>query len=133
MRSCLKKILIVFILSLWAIICFSLSSNNFVEAKAPKYEPNFTSHLKDYVLNPDNFWVDPEENFRTNVKNLFYPSVYGDNKIYKVVRDITLGVMIIFIVMAWASLLLNKKSDESKKHLTSLLYILLWCFYQVLD
>ena len=37
-----------------------------------------------------------------------------------------LWVMIIFFVWAWASLLLNKKPDEAKKHLYSLLYIMLW-------
>lgn len=130
MWSYLKKILGKLILSFLVIMWFSFSLNTLVEAKAPQYDRDFTSHLKDYVLNPDNFWVDSNKTFRQNVVALFYPSIDGQNSsnknsIYKVIRDITLWVMIIFIVIAWASLLF-KKPEESKKQLMGMLYILLW-------
>ena len=92
----------------------------------PQYEQDFTKPLIDgwYVINNED--VDKKNTLRQNIKTLFYPSVDWQNTIYHIIRDITLWVMIIFIVMAWASLLLNKKPEESKKNLTSLLYILLW-------
>ncbi len=125
MWSYLKKNLGKLILSCLVIIWFSLSLNTFVEAAPPKYDKDFTSHLKNYVLNPDKFWVDSDKTLRENILSLFYPSTYGQNSIYKVIRDITLWVMIIFLVMAWATLLF-KKPEESKKQLTGILYILLW-------
>ena len=96
--------------------------------KLPQYEDDFANPLIDgwYVI--ENGSVDKEHTVRQNIKALFYPSVNDGsaNSIYHVIRDITLWVMIIFIVMAWASLLLNKKPEENKKNLMSLLYILLW-------
>lgn len=121
-----KKKLGLFTLGFLVILWFSMCLNNFVDARAPEYDKDFTSHLGGYVKNPEDYQVKEDQNFRENVKKLFYPSEDWQNSIYKVIRGITLWVMIIFIVWAWASLLLNKKPEESKKHLTSLLYILLW-------
>ncbi len=126
MWSYLKKSLGIITLCLSAFLWFSLFLNNFADAKAPEYDKDFTSHLDGYVKNPEDYQVRANQSFRENVKNLFYPSEDWKNSIYKVIRGITLWVMIIFIIWAWASLLLNKKPEENKKHLTSLLYILLW-------
>ncbi len=92
----------------------------------PQYEDDFADQLTKgwYVIENGN--VKKDQTIRQNIKTLFYPSVDWENTIYHIIRDITLWVMIIFIVMAWASLLLNKKPEESKKNLMSLLYILLW-------
>ena len=134
MWSYLKKNLGIFMLGLLAILWFSISLNSFVDARVPEYDRDFTSYLDGYVKNPEDDQVRADQNFRKNIKNLFYPSEEGDwkNSIYKVRRGITLWVMIIFIVWAWASLLLNKKPEESKKHLTSLLYILLWWVFHII-
>ena len=126
MWSHLKKHLSRFTLYLLVVLWISLSLNNFVNAASPKYEEDFASHLWWFVKKPWDVWVDENNTVRENIIALFYPSRYWANNIYKVIRGITLWVMIIFIVIAWASLLLNKKPEESKKHLTSLLYILLW-------
>lgn len=105
---------------------------NSVEAVAPRYQEDFASQLtgKNYVLDPSNYWVNEEKTLRENVMSLFYPGADLNNKeqnrIYHIIRNISLWVMIIFIIIAWGSLLLNKKPDEAKKHLFSLLYILLW-------
>ena len=122
----LKQKLTILILWLLVIFGWSIFLSNSVEAAPPTRETNFASHLDDYVLQPEKFGVDSDRTFRQNVFDLFYPNITWNNSIYHVVRDITLWVMIIFIVMAWASLLLNKKPEESKKHLSSLLYIMLW-------
>ena len=126
MRLYLKKSLCIFTLGLLAILWFSSSLNNFVEAAPPEFNKDFTDHLGDYVINPDKYQVTSEQNFRKNIINLFYPSVYGPNSIYTIIRGATLWIMILFIVWIWASLLINNKPEESKKRLTSLLYILLW-------
>lgn len=103
---------------------------NYTEAAAPVYETKtkarITGNDKRRVLNPSKY-VDPNKTLRENISNMFYPRAGDDtSKIYLVIRDISLGVMIIFFVIAGASLLLNKKPEESKKHLYSLLYIMLW-------
>ena len=102
---------------------------NYTEAAAPVYETKtkarITGNDKRRVLNPSKY-VDPNKTLRENISNMFYPRAGTDtSKIYLVIRDISLGVMIIFFVIAGASLLLNKKPEESKKHLYSLLYIML--------
>ena len=127
MISFLKQKIWFFVLGLLLILWCCVPSVNFVEAAAPQYERDFSSQLGDYVLASSNFWVDSDKTLRENIADMFYPrSAKGDSKIYEVIRDITLWVMIIFFVWAWASLLLNKKPDEAKKHLYSLLYIMLW-------
>ena len=126
MISFVKKVLWLFILGLLAVVWFSLVSPNYAEAVPPKYDQDFTSELDDYVIKPSKFNVDSNKTLRNNIIELFYPSEQWNNHIYKLIRNISLWVMVIFIVIAWASLLLNKKPDESKQHLYSLLYIMLW-------
>lgn len=131
MFSFLKSRLLVLILTLLSVLGCILPLNTFADSNtAPKYNDDFASYLeKDgWVLNPkEKFGVEKDKTLRENVVALFYPNTTKDwNAIYNVIRDITLWVMIIFIVWMGASLLLNGKSEESKKHLKSLLYIMLW-------
>ena len=127
MISSLKQKLCVIVLGLLIILVWAFYFPNTAEAASLQYKRDFSSQLKDYVIKPSAYWVDSESSFRENVFQLFYPSRMGDSSaIYEIIKWITLWVMVIFIVMAWASLLMNKKPDESKKHLTSLLYVLLW-------
>lgn len=137
MLSNLKnKLLAILFASLLIIWCIHPLYNS-VEATPPKYKQDFTSHLESgWVLDPDNFGVrveaeidgtNREFTLRQNIVSLFYPrNGWETSAIYDILRGITLWVMVIFIIIAWASLLLNKKPDESKKHLFSLLYIMLW-------
>lgn len=94
----------------------------------PQYERDFANQLTDGWWVLDNKEVDKGRTLRQNVITLFYPSELWDknNALYRVIRDITLWIMIIFIVWTWGSLLLNRKPEETKKSLWSLLYILLW-------
>lgn len=127
MISHIKHKIWFLMLGLLVLIWCCLPSTNFVEASPPKYEKNFSSHLNDYVLWADKFKVKSSNTLRQNILNMFYPSGEGaDSAIYKIIRNITLWVMIIFFVWAGASLLLNKKPEEARKHLYSLLYIMLW-------
>lgn len=131
MISSLKQKLSMFILAVFAILIWWVAIlPNYTEAAAPVYQTKTQSRItgndKWWVLNPSKF-VDPNKTLRENISNMFYPRNGNDaSVIYIVIRDITLWVMIIFFVIAWVSLLLNKKPEESKKHLLSLLYIMLW-------
>ena len=126
MISFLRKKIWLFRLGLMVILgCWLLLSSS-AGAVAPQYERDFSSHLGDYVLRSDKFWVDSDKSLRENIAHMFYPNAKNGSVIYNIIRDITLWVMILFFVWAWASLLLNKKPDEAKRHLYSLLYIMLW-------
>ena len=122
-KKCWKIISLAILVVLGSVSFFPINT----EAAAPRYEKDFSSQLGDYTLKPSNFWVDSDKTLRQNISNMFYPRDWSDTSvIYLVLRDITLWIMIIFLVRTWASLLINNKPDEAKKHLYSLLYILLW-------
>lgn len=129
MISFIKRGLGLFVLGLLVISWLSFVCPNYAEAVPPKYDQNFTSELGDYVIKPSKFNVNSEKTLRDNIIELFYPSERWNNYIYVLIRNITLWVMVIFIVIAWASLLLNKKPEDSKQHLYSLLYIMLWWIF----
>lgn len=126
MISSLKQKLFVVILGSLMILGWVFYFPNATNAAPLQYERDFSSQLKGYVVKSSDYWVDSKNSVRKNILNLFYPREEWTSAIYEIVKWITLWVMVIFIVMAWASLLMNKKPDDSKKHLTSLLYILLW-------
>lgn len=125
LKNNIKKIVFY---SIFLLCCCYPLINNKVDATPPAFVDDFSSDLTkdDRVLDPDKFDVKPKNDFRQNIVALFYPQDNRESSIYRVLRGITLGVMIIFLVIAWASLLLNKESKETKQSLRSLLYILLW-------
>ena len=127
MISFLKHKIGIFILGLLVIFGFCTPFINSVEAKTLQYETDFSSRLRGWTLWSDRFKVDSNKTLRENIVNMFYPRAGNDaSAIYVVIRDITLWVMILFFVWTWASLLLNRKPEDAKKHLYSLLYIMLW-------
>lgn len=139
----LKQKIIVWFLSLMAIAGWVLYIPNFTEAAAaPIFKQGFSSLIDDYVIKQSKVWVDKEKSLGDNIKSMFYPKTWGESVMYEVIRDMTLWVMILFFVRAWASLLLNKKPEESRKHLYSLLYIMLgwvlvyassWLFWTIFN
>ena len=117
-------------LGLLVVLWCSLSLTSFVEAAPPRYEQNFVSELWGYVFKSSRFGVDPNQTLSENIKNVFYPKADGEaSAIYSVTRGMTLGIMIVFFVWAGASLLVNRKPEYTKKHLYSLLYIMLWWIF----
>ena len=129
MISSLKKKLWIFVLVILTIlIWWAALLPNQVEATPPKYAGNTEERLTDkWVIKNSKMKVNKNNTLRENIKLMFYPKTKDENSvIYVVIRDMTLWIMIIFFVVAWASLLLNKKPEESKKHLASLLYIMIW-------
>lgn len=126
LKKNIKIFIIWFLLILWFCCYFPI---NQVHAVAPKYEKDFSKWLTEghWVNNPN---VDANETVRWNIKQLFYPQVSNSgNAIYRVIKDITLWIMIIFIIMAWASLLMDSKPENTKKNLKGLMYILLWWLF----
>lgn len=103
---------------------------NLAEATPPSINQNYFSYIgKDSVVKDSG--IQSNQTLEKNIKNLFYPDGGAGEKsmIYPIIRDISLWVMIIFLVRTWASLLLNNKPEESKKYLSNLLYIILgWVF-----
>ena len=128
----IKRILYTLLFGLLLSIWLILPLNNSVHAnRAPNFNTDFVSQFTNekerYLLNPSNFGVDSNKTLRENIIALFYPSNNDSwNAIYKLIRGIALWVMICFIVRAWASLLFNRKPEDMKKTLWSLIYILIW-------
>ena len=130
------KIITFWLLVLVGCLLPIANQTNGYSSNLPSYEEDFVEDLIDggRVLNPanmwnDGVWVSPEKLLRQNITTLFYPSEYGSNTLYKVIRDMTLWAMIAFFVWAWASILFNRKPEEVKKTLWSLVYILVWWLF----
>ena len=139
MLTMIKKILYTVMLSIFVLIPCVLPLSNFTEAKAPKFQQNFESDLtKGWLLNPKDRGVGAknqsgeEQTLRDNIVALFYPGGKSSdnglykNYIYKVIRDMTLWLMIVYIIRAGASLLFNKKPETMTKTLNNFIYIVLW-------
>ena len=130
MLSLFKKKIFVIIFSLFVFMGISSPLQNPVFAAPPTYDNDFKNGLVDWNRVLDPWSVSKDKTLRQNIVELFYPNDWdGWNRIFNVLRDMTLWVMIIFIVIAWASLLMWWKWDDMKKSLWSLMYIMLgWLF-----
>lgn len=124
MNKKIKRNLCIFISALFVL----LGSLFVLKWQALAYEsPSYSSYEQSLI-----WWIVPKwkvsekENLKNNIIELFYPSTSGWNRIFNVIRNMTLWIMIIFIVWAWASLLLSKDSKNVSKAMGSLLYIVLW-------
>lgn len=127
MYKLIKKILCTMMFGFLISVFCVLPLNNFAEATPPKYNKDFASNLFDWVLKPKDFWVDKDKTLRENIVSLFYPGGDGTkNLIYQVIRDLTLWLMIVFIVRAWASLLFSRDPKTMQNTLHTFIYILLW-------
>lgn len=127
MFGSIKKRLYLWIFVLFVAIWLLCPLQNSYAEKLPTYEKSYVKWLGDWRT-IDREWVDKNKSLLENVELLFYPwnENNGKNRIFNVLRDITLWMMIVFFVIAWASLLLNRKSEDNKKALYSILYIMLW-------
>ena len=128
-KRILYTILFTILLSIWCI----LPSKNFVLAEqAPSFNEDYKTPLEKFgsVIRTTRFGFDPNKSLTENIKQVFYPSSSsGGGAIYEMIKGITLWLMVLFIVLAGASLLLGKKPEDMKKSLFSLLYILLWWIF----
>ena len=129
MYSLFRRKIYIIILWLLLLIWCILPLGSRIEAAPPKVSNyiKWVENSKD-VVTRSKAKVESTKSLRDNIIKLFYPDSGGGttSMIYPIIRDISLWVMIIFIVRTGASLLLNNKPEESKKHLSNLLYIILW-------
>lgn len=90
--------------------------------------PSFEKYEKGLEWRVISKKVSEKKSLKENIITLFYPTAWEGkgNVIFNVIRDMTLWIMIIFIVWAWASLLINRDSKNVSKALSSLLYVVLW-------
>lgn len=133
------KSLIIWLL--WS-IAFMMS---FVSAAAPSFDKNFAKYLTDET--PDQYWrvetifsicVDKDKTIKENIRNLFFPNQVSptDNcwatawgQLRDVVKALWFILLFVFLVMAWVKLILNAKDwAETKKAISSIIYILYWAF-----
>ena len=129
MMHTLKKILYTTICTFLILISWVLPLNNFAEATPPKYADDFSDPLitGNWLINPERYGVSKDKTLRQNIVALFYPSRQDSwNLIYKVIRDMTLWLMIVYIIRAWASLLFSKKPENLQNTLRNFIYVLLW-------
>lgn len=127
MYKLIKKILCITMFGFLISVFCILPLNNFTEATPPTYTKDFSSNLFDWVLKPKDFWVYKNQTLRENIVSLFYPGgSETENRIYQVIRNMTLWLMIVFIVRAWASLLFSRDPKTMQNTLNTFMYILLW-------
>lgn len=119
------KIIVFWLLILMG--CLFSITNQTQATYVPKFA-DFVSGLKGWVT--ESKWVSSENLLRQNVVALFYPSSWGGgNSIYNVIKGMTLWVMIVYFIRAWASILFSRKPEDMKKTLRSLVYILIWWLF----
>ena len=124
LRKRLYALILAMMLISWIMIC----SQNVVLWATPQFDTTASQLTSDGSVLTTN--VEKNKTLRQNIINLFYPTGNDSwNEIFKVIRWITLWVMIIFIVWAWASLLINRDSKDTSQSLKSLLYIMLWWIF----
>lgn len=132
----IKKWLLIFIFStVCAILTYPLIANHTLAAPAaPTYDKFAKSLIDDgSVIDPGN--VGNDNTLFENVKALFYPWwdwTYWWNRIYNVIRDLTLWIMIVFIVWMGATMLFKRKDrkmDDLVHSLWNLLYMIIWCCF----
>ena len=130
MFSLLKKNIKVILFWLLVLVgCVYPVMNQTFATYAPKYDDDYVGELREgkWVWNPSG--VKADKKLRENIVELFYPSRSGWNLIYNVLKDITLWLMIGFFVWAWASILFNRKPEDVKKTLRSLVYVFVWWLF----
>jgi len=65
------------------------------------------------VYDPASFGIDSKKSLKNNVRDMFYPSVIGKNKLRPVINTIGMIIFFIFIVVIGVNLMINA-DDEAK-------------------
>lgn len=93
-----------------------------------KFKNDFASKLLEWSAGEAVFdlSIDDEAWLYDNITNIFYPWTDGENNLRRLVRTISVGVLIVFFVRAWLRLLLRSNDEgELKKSQMNLIYIIL--------
>jgi len=109
----------------------------------PSYQDNFSQYLTNEAPDREwrvetvyDLWIDSSKSLKQNIRCLFYPNSYrvpgcdtssAGWKIRDIARYIWFAILVIYLVMAWISLLIQWwDSEKVKTSLKSLIYILYW-------
>lgn len=137
----LVKYLIVMVASIWALMI--QSQTNAAVWVAPSYSDNFSDYLTQETPDKEwrvetvyDLWIDSSKSLKDNIRCLFYPNSYmvpgcgsasAGGRMRDVFRYIWFAILVIYLVMAWVTLLLEWNSpDKVSESLKSLIYILYW-------
>lgn len=88
---------------------------------------NFDS-LWNWLFSPSSLWINPNNDFLTNLKNIFFPSNTWRGWILRwILKIIFAWLFVIFVTRTWAMILLNSQNEnELKKARMQLLYLFYW-------
>lgn len=100
-------------------------------SNVPSYERNFRKEILDEkgLYNAtERFGIDTKKSLKENISNLFSPD-NDKSKIWVLIKQLIIGVTILFIARAWIDMLTRANdAEKQKKARMSLLYILAWWF-----
>ncbi len=115
----IKKILLS--MFLWITLFFTVSF------AAPSFEGIKTN---DFGYNNWLSWsINKNNTLKKNIMNLFFPSSSWGWIIWNKLRDISVWLLFVFFLWAWALFVLNADDDgELKKAKSNLLYLFYWAF-----
>lgn len=74
--------------------------------------------------------VDPDRTLLENLKNIFYPPVFGDEAykgwlLWQMIRTVWVGILVLAFIRAWARLILNAADEEERqKSIMNIVYII---------
>lgn len=118
---------------LFSLVCLIVIWSSTVLAQ-PRSLPNPTKDFFDKiaatdpawvgVYSPASFGIDSKKSLKDNIRDMFYPSVIGQNKLRPILQTITAIIFFIFIVVIGATFLLSADEEwEITKAKTSFLYL----------
>lgn len=139
MKKNIKRVLL-FALSLISLVLWYSYAQVWL---APSYHDNFSQYFTSNVpmgndgeiIDVISFeWVSEDNDIRTNIRCLFYPSTYNAcgnvNRwwaIWDVMRYVWYALVVLFIVISWIKLLVSGSNGEKvKSSIASLWYIIAW-------
>lgn len=114
----MKKLILTLIFSMLGLF------SSFSFAAAPVFNVGSA-----WVGGYENLWVDRKSSLKDNIREIFFPDMWKWWKIFKTIQPIFTGLLLVFIVRAWAMFVMNANNEwELKKAKMNLLYIVFWTF-----
>ena len=88
--------------------------------------------------------ITPDNNLTDNLKKIFYPDMTAKNTLWKAIRNISVGILLVFLVWAWVYFFLfAPDNEEDLKHAwksilyiiygAALLFLVIWILWTALD
>lgn len=78
-----------------------------------------------WVYDPGNFGINNKKSLKDNIRNMFYPSVIGSNKLWKILQSAAGIIFFIFVVVIGAKFLMNADEEaELEKAKSSFVYLM---------